>query len=99
MESDPGKGITTSRSKPRLKRKSLSLEQTSARNEEVRHYCDTIKLLTISIIKKNTIIYLFIIVQSRIWGTDSNMSSLQSLESSDAEGRALSLQRDSSVDR
>lgn len=35
MESDPGKGITTSRSKPRLKRKSLSLEQTSARNEEV----------------------------------------------------------------
>ncbi|XP_043520891.1 myosin-10 isoform X2 [Frieseomelitta varia] len=69
VESDPGKGITTSRSKPRLKRKSLSLEQTSARNEE-----------------------------SRIWGTDSNMSSLQSLESSDAEGRALSLQRDSSVD-
>ncbi|KOX77405.1 Protein SOGA3 [Melipona quadrifasciata] len=68
VESDPGKGIT-SRSKPRLKRKSLSLEQTSARNEE-----------------------------SRIWGTDSNMSSLQSLESSDAEGRALSLQRDSSVD-
>ncbi|XP_017764379.1 PREDICTED: trichohyalin-like isoform X2 [Eufriesea mexicana] len=69
VESDPGKGITTSSSKPRLKRKSLSLEQTSARNEE-----------------------------SRIWGTDSNMSSLQSLESSDAEGRALSLQRDSSVD-
>ncbi|XP_060832766.1 myosin-10 isoform X5 [Bombus pascuorum] len=69
VESDPGKGITTSRSKPRLKRKSLSLEQTSARNEE-----------------------------SRIWGTDSNMSSLQSLESSDAEGRAQSLQRDSSVD-
>ncbi|XP_071878446.1 uncharacterized protein isoform X1 [Bombus fervidus] len=69
VESDPGKGITTSRSKPRLKRKSLSLEQTSARNEE-----------------------------SRIWGTDSNMSSLQSLESSDVEGRAQSLQRDSSVD-
>ncbi|XP_003484620.2 trichohyalin isoform X5 [Bombus impatiens] len=69
VESDPGKGITTSRSKPRLKRKSLSLEQTSVRNEE-----------------------------SRIWGTDSNMSSLQSLESSDAEGRAQSLQRDSSVD-
>ncbi|XP_050589212.1 uncharacterized protein LOC126921520 isoform X6 [Bombus affinis] len=69
VESDPGKGITTSRSKPRLKRKSLSLEQTSVRNEE-----------------------------SRIWGTDSNMSSLQSLESSDAEGRTQSLQRDSSVD-
>ncbi|XP_068978953.1 myosin-2 heavy chain isoform X2 [Bombus flavifrons] len=69
VESDPGKGITTSRSKSRLKRKSLSLEQTSVRNEE-----------------------------SRIWGTDSNMSSLQSLESSDAEGRTQSLQRDSSVD-
>ncbi|XP_006615410.1 rootletin isoform X3 [Apis dorsata] len=69
VESDPGKGITTSRSKPRLKRKSLSLEQTSARNEE-----------------------------SRIWGTDSNMSSLQSLEGSDVEGRTLNLQRDSSVD-
>lgn len=59
MESDPGKGIT-SHSKPRLKRKSLSLEQTSARNEEVRHYFDTIKLLTINILEKNTIIYLFI---------------------------------------
>ncbi|CAL7935848.1 unnamed protein product [Xylocopa violacea] len=69
VESDPGKGLTVSRSKPRLKRKSLSLEQTSARNEE-----------------------------SHIWGTDSNMSSLQSLESSDAEGRTMSLQRDSSVD-
>ena len=99
MESDPGKGITTSRSKPRLKRKSLSLEQTSARNEEVRHYCDIIKLLAISILEKVPLFILFIPVQSRIWGTDSNMSSLQSLESSDAEGRALSLQRDSSVDR
>nr|XP_031826232.1 trichohyalin isoform X1 [Nomia melanderi]XP_031826233.1 trichohyalin isoform X1 [Nomia melanderi]XP_031826234.1 trichohyalin isoform X1 [Nomia melanderi]XP_031826235.1 trichohyalin isoform X1 [Nomia melanderi]XP_031826236.1 trichohyalin isoform X1 [Nomia melanderi] len=69
VESDPGKGITTSRSKPRLQRKSLSLEQTSARNEE-----------------------------SRIWGTDSNLSSLQSLESSDIEGGTMSLQRDSSVD-
>nr|XP_012140177.1 PREDICTED: trichohyalin isoform X5 [Megachile rotundata] len=69
VESDPGKGITTARSKPRLKRKSLSLEQTSARNEE-----------------------------SRIWGTDSNMSSLQSLEGSEVDGRTLSLQRDSSVD-
>ncbi|CAK9829077.1 Protein SOGA3 [Anthophora retusa] len=68
VESDPGKGMTVSRSKPRLKRKSLSLEQTSGRNE------------------------------SRIWGTDSNMSSMQSLESSDAEGRTLGLQRDSSVD-
>ncbi|XP_026672349.1 putative uncharacterized protein MYH16 isoform X2 [Ceratina calcarata] len=69
VESDPGKGITMSRTKPRLKRKSLSLEQTSGRNEE-----------------------------SHIWGTDSNMSSMQSLESSDAEGRTMSLQRDSSVD-
>ncbi|XP_076764138.1 uncharacterized protein LOC143431352 isoform X2 [Xylocopa sonorina] len=69
VESDPGKGLTVSRSKPRLKRKSLSLEQTTGRNEE-----------------------------SHIWGTDSNMSSLQSLESSDAEGRTMSLQRDSSVD-
>ncbi|KOC63156.1 Protein SOGA3 [Habropoda laboriosa] len=69
VESDPGKGMTVSRSKPRLKRKSLSLEQTSVRNEE-----------------------------SRIWGTDSNMSSMQSLESSDAEGRTLNLQRDSSMD-
>ncbi|XP_029055697.2 trichohyalin isoform X1 [Osmia bicornis bicornis] len=69
VESDPGKGITTARSKPRLKRKSLSLEQTTARNEE-----------------------------SRIWGTDSNMSSLQSLEGSEVDGRTLSLQRDSSVD-
>ncbi|XP_076679058.1 uncharacterized protein LOC143374652 isoform X2 [Andrena cerasifolii] len=68
VESDPGKGLTTTRSKPRLKRKSLSLEQTSARNED------------------------------RIWGTDSNMSSLQSLEGSEIDGRTLSLQRDSSVD-
>ncbi|XP_076248487.1 uncharacterized protein LOC143188229 isoform X2 [Calliopsis andreniformis] len=69
VESDPGKGITTSRSKPRLKRKSLSLEQT-ARNED----------------------------SQRIWGTDSNMSSLQSLEGSEIDARTLSLQRDSSVD-
>ncbi|XP_076286805.1 uncharacterized protein LOC143212197 isoform X1 [Lasioglossum baleicum] len=68
VESDPGKGMT-SRSKPRLQRKSLSLEQT-ARNEE----------------------------SQRIWGTDSNLSSLQSLESSDIEGGTMSLQRDSSVD-
>ncbi|XP_076171498.1 uncharacterized protein LOC143148741 isoform X2 [Ptiloglossa arizonensis] len=70
VESDPGKGITTTRSKPRLQRKSLSLEQTSARNEEPQ----------------------------RIWGTDSNMSSLQSLEGSEIGGRTLNLQRDSSVD-
>ncbi|XP_076649378.1 uncharacterized protein LOC143357069 isoform X2 [Halictus rubicundus] len=68
VESDPGKGMT-SRSKPRLQRKSLSLEQT-ARNEE----------------------------SQRIWGTDSNLSSLQSLESSDIDGGTMSLQRDSSVD-
>ncbi|XP_015438244.1 PREDICTED: trichohyalin isoform X2 [Dufourea novaeangliae] len=70
VESDPGKGMTTARSKPRLQRKSLSLEQTSSRNEE----------------------------SQRIWGTDSNMSSLQSLEGSDIDGRTMSLQRDSSVD-
>ncbi|XP_054012586.1 uncharacterized protein LOC128894695 isoform X2 [Hylaeus anthracinus] len=70
VESDPGKGITSSRSKPRLQRKSLSLEQTSPRNDD----------------------------SQRIWGTDSNMSSLQSLEGSEIGGRTLSLQRDSSVD-
>ncbi|XP_043248783.1 trichohyalin isoform X3 [Colletes gigas] len=70
VESDPGKGMTTTRSKPRLQRKSLSLEQTSPRNDE----------------------------SQRIWGTDSNMSSLQSLEGSEIGGRTLSLQRDSSVD-
>ncbi|XP_078044160.1 uncharacterized protein LOC144473808 isoform X1 [Augochlora pura] len=69
VESDPGKGMTTNRSKPRLQRKSLSLEQT-ARNEE----------------------------SQRIWGTDSNLSSMQSLESSDIDGGTMSLQRDSSVD-
>ncbi|KAG7189844.1 hypothetical protein KM043_017500 [Ampulex compressa] len=70
VESDPGKGMMLNRSKPRLKRKSLSLEQTTERNEE----------------------------SQLIWGTDSNLSSLQSLEASEAESRAFSMQRDSSVD-
>lgn len=33
VESDPGKGVVLNRGKPRLKRKSLSLEQTSGRQE------------------------------------------------------------------
>ncbi|XP_014470795.1 PREDICTED: cingulin isoform X2 [Dinoponera quadriceps] len=66
VESDPGKGVALNRSKPRLKRKSLSLEQTTGRQES-----------------------------PAIWGTDSNMSSMQSLEESEAGSRR---QRDSSVD-
>nr|XP_012227813.1 PREDICTED: myosin-9 isoform X2 [Linepithema humile] len=69
VESDPGKGIVLNRSKPRLKRKSLSLEQTSGRQES-----------------------------PAIWGTDSNLSSMQSLEGSEVESRGTSRQRDSSVD-
>ena len=34
-----------------------------------------------------------------IWGNDSNVSSLQSLDGSEADSRQFSLQRDSSVDR
>lgn len=52
MESDPGKGITTSRSKPRLKRKSLSLEQTSVRNEEVCYCSNAVKFSIIGILKR-----------------------------------------------
>ncbi|XP_029160723.1 kinesin-like protein KIF15 isoform X1 [Nylanderia fulva] len=69
VESDPGKGVVLNRSKPRLKRKSLSLEQTSGRQES-----------------------------PAIWGNDSNLSSMQSLEGSEIESRGASLQRDSSVD-
>ncbi|EZA60068.1 hypothetical protein X777_13893 [Ooceraea biroi] len=69
VESDPGKGIILNRSKPRLKRKSLSLEQTSERQQS-----------------------------PAIWGTDSNLSSMQSLEGSEADSRGVSRQRDSSVD-
>lgn len=69
VESDPGKGVVLNRSKPRLKRKSLSLEQTSGRQES-----------------------------PAIWGTDSNLSSMQSLEGSEIGSRGASLQRDSSVD-
>ncbi|KAL0099745.1 hypothetical protein PUN28_019864 [Cardiocondyla obscurior] len=68
VESDPGKGVMLNRSKPRLKKKSLSLEQT-ARQES-----------------------------PAIWGTDSNLSSMQSLEGSEIESRGTSRQRDSSVD-
>ncbi|XP_077271634.1 uncharacterized protein LOC143902526 isoform X2 [Temnothorax americanus] len=73
VESDPGKGVVLNRGKPRLKRKSLSLEQTSPRQES-----------------------------PAIWGTgtgtDSNLSSMQSLEGSEVESRGTSRQRDSSVD-
>ncbi|XP_032669574.1 golgin IMH1-like isoform X2 [Odontomachus brunneus] len=70
VESDPGKGVVLNRSKPRLKRKSLSLEQTTSGRQE----------------------------SPAIWGTDSNMSSMQSLEGSEAGSRGVSRQRDSSVD-
>ncbi|XP_018372178.1 PREDICTED: protein MLP2 isoform X3 [Trachymyrmex cornetzi] len=69
VESDPGKGVVLNRGKPRLKRKSLSLEQTSGHQES-----------------------------AGIWGTDSNLSSMQSLEGSEVESRGTSRQRDSSVD-
>ncbi|KAL6429699.1 hypothetical protein ACFW04_007545 [Cataglyphis niger] len=68
VESDPGKGMVLNRTKPRLNRKSLSLEQTSGRQSPA------------------------------IWGTDSNLSSMQSLEGSEIDSRGASLQRDSSVD-
>ncbi|EFN77052.1 hypothetical protein EAI_02454 [Harpegnathos saltator] len=69
VESDPGKGVLLNRNKPRLKRKSLSLEQTSGRQES-----------------------------PAIWGTDSNMSSMQSLEGSETGSHVVNRQRDSSVD-
>ncbi|KAL6263567.1 hypothetical protein P5V15_006356 [Pogonomyrmex californicus] len=40
VESDPGKGVMLNRSKPRLKRKSLSLEQTSGRQESPAIWTD-----------------------------------------------------------
>ncbi|XP_020296527.1 golgin IMH1-like isoform X2 [Pseudomyrmex gracilis] len=69
VESDPGKGVVFNHTKPRLKRKSLSLEQTTGRQES-----------------------------PAIWGTDSNLSSMQSLEGSEVSSRGNSRQRDSSVD-
>ncbi|XP_012543170.2 GRIP and coiled-coil domain-containing protein 2 isoform X2 [Monomorium pharaonis] len=70
VESDPGKGVVSNRNKPRLKKKSLSLEQTSERQQS-----------------------------PAIWGGDSNLSSMQSLEGSEVESsRGNSRQRDSSVD-
>lgn len=69
IDDDSGRGSSTStRSKPTLKRKSLSLEQTSGKNDQ------------------------------SIWGTDSNVSSIQSLDS-EVDTRHFSLQRDSSIDR
>lgn len=62
------RGVSPNPSKPRLKVKSLSLEQTTGGGS---------------------------IESQNVWGTDSNMSSLQSLESNP---RAFTLQRDSSVD-
>ncbi|CAD6227448.1 GSCOCG00001132001-RA-CDS [Cotesia congregata] len=68
IDDDSGRGSSTSaRSKPSLKRKSLSLEQTTGKNDQ------------------------------SIWGTDSNVSSIQSLDS-EVDTRHFSLQRDSSVD-
>ncbi|XP_057329027.1 trichohyalin [Microplitis mediator] len=68
IDDDSGRGSSTStRSKPTLKRKSLSLEQTSGKNDQ------------------------------SIWGTDSNVSSIQSLDS-EVDTRHFSLQRDSSID-
>ncbi|XP_012274536.1 myosin-2 [Orussus abietinus] len=74
-DDDSGRGTTPSRSStsttgrgPSLKRKSLSLEQTSGKHEQV------------------------------IWGTDSNVSSLQSLNGSEVDSRQFGTQRDSSVD-
>ncbi|KAI4480134.1 hypothetical protein M0804_010495 [Polistes exclamans] len=62
------RGTSPNPSKPRLKVKSLSLEQTTGGGS---------------------------IDSQNVWGTDSNMSSLQSLESNP---RAFTSQRDSSVD-
>ncbi|KAK0158539.1 hypothetical protein PV328_009530 [Microctonus aethiopoides] len=67
IDDDSGRGSSSSRSKSSLKRKSLSLEQTSGKNDQL------------------------------IWGTDSNVSSMQSLDS-EADPRHFSLQRDSSID-
>ncbi|XP_015109480.1 putative uncharacterized protein MYH16 isoform X2 [Diachasma alloeum] len=67
IDNDSGHGSSSSRSKASLKRKSLSLEQTSGKNDQA------------------------------IWGTDSNLSSMASLDS-DADSRRFSNQRDSSVD-
>ncbi|KYM96019.1 hypothetical protein ALC62_13327 [Cyphomyrmex costatus] len=69
VESDPGKGVVLNCGKPHLKKKSLSLEQTSEHQES-----------------------------TSIWGTDSNLSSMQSLEGSEIESRGTSRHRDSSVD-
>ncbi|XP_043284531.1 plectin isoform X2 [Venturia canescens] len=67
IDNDSGRGSTPSRGKPSLKRKSLSLEQTAGKNDQL------------------------------IWGTDSNVSSMQSLDS-EVDSRHFSMQRDSSVD-
>ncbi|XP_063977970.1 trichohyalin-like isoform X2 [Diachasmimorpha longicaudata] len=67
IDNDSGHGSSSSRSKASLKRKSLSLEQTSGKNDQA------------------------------IWGTDSNLSSMASLDS-DADSRRFGNQRDSSVD-
>ncbi|XP_034950185.1 protein MLP1 homolog isoform X2 [Chelonus insularis] len=68
IDDDSGRGSSSSRSsRPSLKRKSLSLEQTSVKNDQL------------------------------IWGTDSNVSSMQSLDS-EVDTRHFSMQRDSSVD-
>ncbi|XP_015588016.1 titin homolog [Cephus cinctus] len=65
----PSRSIGDKTHKPSLKRKSLSLEQTSGKNDQI------------------------------IWGTDSNVSSMQSLDGSEmGDPRHFSLQRDSSVD-
>ncbi|XP_033207690.1 golgin IMH1 isoform X2 [Belonocnema kinseyi] len=67
IDNDTRRGTTPSR-KPTLKRKSLSLEQTTSKNDQ------------------------------SIWGNDSNVSSMQSLDGSEVDSRHFSIQRDSSVD-
>ncbi|XP_016843513.1 myosin-7 isoform X2 [Nasonia vitripennis] len=70
IDNDAGKATAPSRSKPSLKRKSLSLEQTTGRGSD-----------------------------QSIWGNNSNVSSLQSLNGSDVgDSRHYSLQRDSSIE-
>lgn len=43
--------------------------------------------------------FLYVHQSPAIWGTDSNLSSMQSLEGSEVDSRGVNLKRDSSVDR
>ncbi|XP_058803627.1 trichohyalin isoform X3 [Phymastichus coffea] len=68
IDGDRGKVTAPTRSKPALKRKSLSLEQTIGRPEQ------------------------------SIWGNNSNVSSVTSLNGSEVDARHFGLQRDSSIE-